>query len=161
MFNIFRKKNEYVINACVNGVLKDIRNVNDIMFAQEIIGRGVAILPSSNQIVSPVKGKVIMVFPTNHALGIQLENGLELLIHVGIDTVKLKGEGFKNLINEGQLVEVGQPLINVDFDLVKRNGYSTETLMVITSPKDSYEIECSEFNRNIKISEIAFKIIKQ
>lgn len=161
MFNIFKKKNEVVINACIDGQLRDIKQVDDAMFAQELIGKGVAIIPTNSTVVSPVSGTILMLFPTHHALGIQLENGLELLIHIGIDTVKLKGEGFKSLIHEGQNVKVGEPLVEIDFDLVREKGYKTDTLMVVTSPKESYTIEYSEFNKMVKSSDEAFKLTKQ
>lgn len=160
MINLFKKKNEVVVHACVEGQLKDIKEVNDPMFAGELIGKGMAIEPTSHTVVSPVNGTILMVFPTNHALGIQCENGLELLIHIGIDTVKLKGEGFKAFVQEGQTVKVGDLLVEVDFELVKEKGYSTDTLMVVTSVRESYKIEYTEVNRRVKSSDEAFKILK-
>lgn len=160
MINLFKKKNEVGVHACVEGQLKDIKEVNDPMFAGELIGKGMAIVPSSNTVVSPVNGTILMVFPTNHALGIQLENGIELLIHIGIDTVKLKGEGFKAYVQEGQSVKVGDLLVEVDFEYVREKGYSTDTLMVVTSEKESYKIEYAEVNRRVKSSDEAFKILK-
>jgi len=160
MINLFKKKNEVVVHASVEGQLKDIKEVNDPMFAGELIGKGMAIVPSRNTIVSPVNGTILMVFPTNHALGIQLENGIELLIHIGIDTVKLKGEGFKAFVQEGQSVKVGDLLVEVDFESVREKGYSTDTLMVVTSVKESYKIEYTEVNRRVKSSDEAFKILK-
>lgn len=160
MINLFKKKNEVVVHACVEGQLKDIKEVNDPMFAGELIGKGMAIVPTSHTVVSPVNGTILMVFPTNHALGIQCENGLELLIHIGIDTVKLKGEGFKAFVQEGQIVKVGDVLVEVDFELVKEKGYSTDTLMVVTSVRESYKIEYTEVNRKVKSSDEAFKILK-
>lgn len=160
MINLFKKKNEVVVHACVEGQLKDIKEVNDPMFAGELIGKGIAIVPSTNKVVSPANGTILMVFPTNHALGIQLENGIELLIHIGIDTVKLKGEGFNAYVQEGQSVKVGDLLVEVDFESVREKGYSTDTLMVVTSVKESYKIEYTEVNRRVKSSDEAFKILK-
>jgi sugar PTS system EIIA component len=160
MINLFKKKNEVVVHACVEGQLKDIKEVNDPMFAGELIGKGMVIEPTSHTVVSPVNGTILTVFPTNHALGILCENGLELLIHIGIDTVKLKGEGFKAFVKEGQTVNVGDLLVEVDIELVKEKGYSIDTLMVVTSVKESYKIEYTEVNRKVKSSDEAFKILK-
>lgn len=160
MLNLFKKKNKVVINACVEGELKDIKQVNDPMFSEELIGKGVAILPSSNTVVSPANGTILMVFPTQHALGIQCENGIELLIHIGIDTVKLKGEGFKALVQEGDSVKVGDPLVEVDYELIKQKGYDVDTLMVVTTPKETYSIEYAKYNQKVKSSNKAFKITK-
>lgn len=149
MFKLFKNKNEVELNAFVEGITRDIKLVDDIMFSQELIGRGIAIKPSSNKIVAPADGTILMVFPTNHALGIQLENGIELLIHIGIDTVKLKGEGFKAFVQEGQHVRKGELLVEVNFDYVKQNGYQEDVLMVVTTPKETYSIEYPVYEKSV------------
>lgn len=98
-----------------------------------MIGDGVAIQPTDGLVVSPCKGKVVQIFPTNHAVGIETKQGFDLLIHLGIDTVELKGKGFERLVEEGQDVEVGTPLIKMDLDIVAEEGKSTITPVIITT----------------------------
>ncbi len=124
------------IATCAKGTLQPLSAVNDPTFAQEIMGKGVAIIPSENIIVSPVKGKVQMIFETKHAVGLRSEEGVEILIHVGLDTVNLKGKYFESLVHVDDIVEVGTPLLKVDFDAIKKEGYDIVTPMIITNTMD-------------------------
>jgi glucose PTS system EIICBA or EIICB component len=117
----------------IKGEVKPITEVPDQVFSGKMMGDGFAIVPTEGTIVSPVKGKVINLFPTKHALGLLSDSGREILIHVGIDTVKLKGEGFEALVSEGDRVEVGQPLLKVDLDFIKANAPSVMTPIVFTN----------------------------
>lgn len=121
------------IHAPVDGELVALSSVNDQAFASNAVGRGMAIIPTSDVFVSPVKGKVVMLFGTKHAVGIQSEEGAEVLIHVGIDTVKLEGKHFEALVAQGDDVEVGTPLLKVDLQSVKAEGYDIVTPVVITN----------------------------
>lgn len=116
---VLQSNNEVIVSPA-EGELKPITEVPDLVFSDKMMGDGFAILPLEGLIVSPVKGKIINVFPTKHALGIMSDGGREILIHVGINTVNLKGEGFEMLINEGNCVEVGQPLLKVDLEFLKK-----------------------------------------
>ncbi|EDL62468.1 PTS sugar transporter subunit IIA, partial [Bacillus sp. SG-1] len=109
-------------------------------FSQKMMGDGFAILPTEGLIVSPVDGKVVNVFPTKHAIGLESKGGKEVLIHVGIDTVKLQGKGFESLINEGDQVEAGQPLLKVDLDYIKNNAPSTITPIIFTNLKEGQTV---------------------
>ena len=95
MFNWFEKKRK-ITNAvsCTDGILISLKDVKDEVFSRGTIGRGVAITPISSKVVAPIEGTIKTIFPTNHAIGIETKDGLEFLIHIGIDTVKLNGEGF-------------------------------------------------------------------
>ena len=91
MFNFFKKKEtKYSVHAVANGTTVALKDVPDPTFAEEMIGKGVAILPTDGKVVAPVSGTVSMVFPTNHAVGLVDENGVEVLVHIGIDTVNMK-----------------------------------------------------------------------
>lgn len=137
MFNIFKKKKqELEVISCVEGILLPLKDVKDEVFSSGAIGRGVAVRPSSGRIVSPVDGMIRMIFPTNHAIGLETEEGLEFLIHVGIDTVKLKGDGFRRIAQEGQRVKAGDLLLEVDFAQLKEKGYDTDTLILLTTGED-------------------------
>lgn len=128
--SLFGKK--YKILSPLTGKLKDITEVDDVTFAQKFLGDGVAIEPTEGVLLSPVDGKIIQVFHTKHAIGIE-SKGLELLIHVGMDTVELKGEGFNVFVNEGDIVNVGDKLVEFDIDFIKEKGYKTDTAVVVTN----------------------------
>lgn len=108
----------------VNGELMDISLVPDPVFSERMTGDGFAVLPQHGTIVSPVFGKVFNVFPSKHAIGIMSDGGKEVLVHIGVNTVKLKGQGFKVLVQEGDLVSAGQPIMEVDLDYVKEHAPS-------------------------------------
>jgi len=135
----------------ITGELKDITEVPDQVFSGKMMGDGFAILPEEGMIVSPVDGKIVNVFPTKHALGIESKGGREILIHVGIDTVKLQGEGFESLVKEGDQVEAGQPLLKVDLDFIKANAPSIITPIVFTNLKEGQQVTLKspgKVNRN-------------
>lgn len=119
--------------APISGELLPITEVPDPVFSGKMMGDGFAIKPSDGTVVSPVNGKIINVFPTKHAIGITADNGREVLIHFGIDTVKLNGEGFESLVSEGDEVKAGQPLLKVDLDYIAKNATSTITPIIFTN----------------------------
>lgn len=108
----------------VNGELMDITKVPDPVFSEKMTGDGFAVLPHDGMIHSPVYGKVFNVFPSKHAVGIMSDGGKEVLVHIGVNTVKLKGQGFNVLVSEGDLVAAGQPIMEVDLDYVKEHAPS-------------------------------------
>ncbi|MET3558142.1 PTS system beta-glucosides-specific IIC component [Streptococcus rupicaprae] len=121
--------------ATVDGELMALEHVNDPVFASKAMGDGVAVVPRSGTIVAPVNGDVMTVFPTGHAYGIVRPDGVEVLIHIGINTVELDGQGFKALVQRGQEVKAGQALAQVDLDLLKAKGYDPTTMTIITDSK--------------------------
>jgi glucose PTS system EIICBA or EIICB component len=122
------------------GEIKPITEVPDQVFSGKMMGDGFAILPSEGTIASPVDGKIVNVFPTKHAIGIMSDEGREILIHVGIDTVNLKGEGFETLVSEGEHVKAGQPLLKVDLDFLKEKVPSIITPIVFTNLKEGEQV---------------------
>lgn len=117
----------------VNGELMDISNVPDPVFSERMTGDGFAVLPHDGVICSPVYGKVFNVFPSKHAIGIMSDGGKEVLVHIGVNTVKLKGQGFNVLVNEGDLVAAGQPILEVDLDYVKEHAPSIISPIVFSN----------------------------
>lgn len=115
--------NEQIVMP-VNGELLDITKVPDPVFSEKMTGDGFAIVPQDGTIVSPVNGKVFNVFPSKHAVGIMSDGGKEVLVHIGVNTVKLKGQGFNVLVAEGDLVSAGQPIMEVDVNYVKEHAPS-------------------------------------
>lgn len=125
----------------LRGEIKPITEVPDAVFSGKMMGDGFAILPSEGVVVSPVDGKIINFFPTKHALGILSTSGREILIHVGIDTVNLKGEGFEALVQENDEVQMGQPLLKVDLEVIKEKVPSIMTPIVFANLAEGEEVQ--------------------
>lgn len=132
MFRLFNKALK--IKAPVNGRCVDLNEVPDEVFSKRMMGDGVAIRPSDGLFVAPADGELAMLFKTGHAYGMILDNKVEILIHIGIDTVELQGEGFEILAEQGQKVVAGTPIVRVDLDLIRQKGYDTITPIIITAP---------------------------
>lgn len=124
------------ILAPVNGKIIPIIEVPDPVFSEKMMGEGIAFIPVDGKFCSPVNGKVIHVFPTKHAIGIVADDGTEILIHIGLETVALKGEGFTTEVEVGEKVVVGQVLVDVDLDYIRNHASSIVTPMVITNSVD-------------------------
>lgn len=127
------------INAPLTGRIAPINEAPDEIFAQKMMGDGIVIFPTDNILVAPVAGQITMIFPSKHAIGIKTNDGVEILIHIGLDTVKLEGKPFTLFVSEGQIVKQGDKLMEIDFKMIEEAGYSTATPMVITS-KNKFEI---------------------
>ena len=140
MFNIFKTKEAHLA-APFAGEVCELQEVPDDAFAQKMLGDGFAITPEENVIKAPCAGEIVQIFSTGHAVGIQTEEGLEVLVHIGIDTVKLDGEGFEKLVKNGDQVEVGTPLIEVDLDFIKENAPSITTPVIITNMEKVKSLE--------------------
>ncbi len=144
--NLFSKGGGIKIGAPVTGRLVSIKEVNDPTFSDEILGKGVAVIPSDNRIYAPVSGTVTTLFPTGHAAALTSNEGVEVLIHVGLDTVKLNGKYFKTHASEGQKVEKGDLLLEADMEQIKAEGYDIITPVVICNSDDFTEIHAAEAN---------------
>ncbi len=108
--------------APLDGTVVDLESVPDEVFAQKMAGDGVAIAPSGQLAVAPVTGDLVKLFPGGHAFGIAMNDGVELIVHIGLDTVELKGEGFENIATEGQVVKAGTPIVRFDRATIERAG---------------------------------------
>ncbi|MCM1988526.1 glucose-specific PTS transporter subunit IIBC [Oceanirhabdus seepicola] len=129
--------NSIEIVSPIDGELLELEDVPDKVFSEKMMGDGFAILPENGEVVSPIDGTVAMVFGTKHAIGLKAENGLELLVHFGIDTVKLEGKGFETYVKQGETIMKGDPLMSVDLHEIKNTVPSIVTPIVITNlPKD-------------------------
>ncbi|GGB53176.1 hypothetical protein GCM10011409_33440 [Lentibacillus populi] len=121
--------------AFADGKLIPLKEVPDDVFSNQMMGEGMAIRISNDTIVSPTDGVITSIFPTLHAFSMMLTNGIEILIHIGLDTVELKGKGFKKLINENSQVKKGKPIIKVDRALIEKNGFDLTTMMIVVDDK--------------------------
>lgn len=132
--NLFKKnKEQYEFAAPMKGKLLSISEVPDPAFSGKMMGDGFAIEPVDGNVVSPVDGKIQMVFPTKHAIGIAADNGLEILVHFGLDTVTLNGEGFEVLVVENQTIKKGEPMLRVDIDSIRGKVPSLVSPVVVTN----------------------------
>ena len=146
------------IVAVADGKFIGPDEMKDEMFARQDMGQTVAIEPSDGTICAPVNGKIEMVFETGHAFGMRMSDGTGLLIHIGVDTVNLKGQGFTVLKKAGDNVKAGEPVVRVDLDVLKKAGYSSQTMIVITEPvKEDELVSFIEFGKNVKRGEILNK----
>jgi PTS system glucose-specific IIA component len=140
--NIFKNtdKNKKVLYAFSNGTSIDLAEVKDEVFSEKMMGEGIAICPTDNKVYAPCDGKIVTVMQeSKHAVAIETEDGMEILIHVGIDTVGLKGEGFNIHCKEGQKVKKGELLISFDKELL-RDKELDDTIMLILANQNNHEI---------------------
>ncbi len=124
------------IYAPVDGEILPITEVPDPVFSEKMMGEGIAVVPAEGKIYAPVAGKIVNVAPTKHAVGIEAENGSEILIHIGLETVALDGEGFDVAVSVGDTVSVGDVLVSFDLDQVASKAKSMVTPIVITNSQD-------------------------
>ena len=122
-----------VVRSPLDGTVIPLAEVEDPVFAGGMVGPGVGIRPTSTTVVSPVDGTIALVFPTGHAVGIRTDTGVELLIHIGLDTVKLEGKGFETLVTADQVVEVGTPLVRFDPEVIEAAGFTLTTPVIVTN----------------------------
>ena len=136
------------------GQVKPLSQATDPVFSSGVMGQGVVIEPSQGELVSPVNGTVTVFFPTKHAVGIVSEEGVEMLMHIGMDTVSLDGKGFVAHVEQGDKVVVGQQLISFDMDVIKKAGLVTETLVIITNQDDFQADVEGDLPRDIKRGDV-------
>ena len=136
------------------GQVKPLSQATDPVFSSGVMGQGVVIEPSQGELVSPVNGTVTVLFPTKHAVGIVSEKGVEMLMHIGMDTVSLDGKGFEAHVEQGDKVVVGQQLISFDMDVIKKAGLVTETPVIITNQDDFQADVEGDLPRDIKCGEV-------
>ena len=135
---------EETIVSPMTGKLLPIEEVPDEVFSQKMMGDGFAIDPSAGVVVSPVDGEIINLFPTKHAIGIRTQTGREVLIHIGIDTVKLEGKGFNSFVEEGDSITAGQKLLEFDMNFVKENAPSLISPIVFTNLEEGTTVQLAK-----------------
>lgn len=129
------------IMSPMKGAVIDLKDVKDSAFASGILGKGIAVLPEEGLVVSPVDGTVVTIFPTLHAIGILSDEGTEILIHIGLDTVQLDGKGFEAAAKQGDHVKAGQPLMRFDMELIREAGFLLETPVLISNYGNYQSVE--------------------
>ena len=135
MFGLFKPKKQILVSPADGDIVK-LEDVPDEVFSAKLVGEGIAIMPRSNTFVAPVAGVVSKIFSTNHAFSIRTSNNLEVMVHIGLDTVELDGEGFKALAKEGDKVSVGKPIIYADLAFIESKGKPIITPIVFNHKKE-------------------------
>lgn len=135
MFGLFKGKKEMLISPA-DGDIVALSEVPDEVFSQKMAGDGIALMPRSNTFIAPVAGVVSKIFASNHAFSIQTKTGLEVMVHIGLDTVELQGKGFKQLAQEGETVSAGQPIVAADLDFIESQGKAIITPIVMNHEKN-------------------------
>ncbi|MDD9149989.1 MULTISPECIES: beta-glucoside-specific PTS transporter subunit IIABC [unclassified Sporolactobacillus] len=138
------------IDSPVAGTVEALQKVNDEVFSKGLMGPGVAIVPSKGEVVAPFDGTVVSVFPTKHAIGLRSDSGVELLIHIGLDTVELKGTPFDMHVQAQDKIKKGQLLENIDIDAIQKSGYDPTVIVVVTNQKDLGEVNIKEDSGNLE-----------
>lgn len=133
MLGLFKKKKVIEFKAPVSGATVDLVDLPDQVFAGKMVGDGVAFQPDQGVLYAPISGVIVQVFPTKHAIGLRTKEGLEVLIHIGLDTVEMKGEGFKAFVQPNQQVQAGEKLMEFDLNLIAERGKSILTPLIITN----------------------------
>lgn len=153
--------NKEIIVSPFNGKVIPLNEVKDDAFSSGALGKGVGILPEDGVVVSPVNGVLTTIFPTHHAMGITSDEGTEILIHVGMNTVELDGKYFEAKVKEGDRLTIGQPLVYFDKEAIEKAGYSLETPVLITNDEDEFFDMIATDTTEIKQGETLFSVLRK
>ena len=154
------KKIDYGVYSPLSGKLVELKEIDDEVFSKGVMGKGIAIEPNNNQVVAPFDGEVVTIYPTKHAIGLKSTNGVELIIHIGLDTANLKGEYFDVKVVEGQRVKRGEVLAEVDFSKIKEKGFSIITPIIISNTNQFLDVIPNKVQGSIKNSNKLLEIIQ-
>lgn len=164
MFHFFKREKEeiteVILNAITIGKVIPLEQVPDKMFAEKMMGDGVGFVYDGDMVCAPCNGTVTMLANTKHAIGMKLDNGAELLIHVGLDTVSLNGKGLEALVQVGDKVKQGQAMLQIDRVFMEENKIDLTTPMIMMMD-DNFTLEIGNNNREVNTDSIVMKIYKQ
>ena len=158
-FDIFKKKEKTIVTiySPINGKVIELKDVPDEAFAQKMVGDGCAIEPDKGIICSPIDGQLMNIFPTNHAIIFETIDGLEMIVHFGIDTVKLDGKGFQKLREPGP-IKIGDEIVKYNLDDIKDGVPSTRSPIIINNMEKVEKIEVLSLGKLVKIGEPIMKV---
>ena len=159
LFDIFKKKEKTIVTiySPINGKVIELKEVPDEAFAQKMVGDGCAIEPDRGIICSPIDGQLMNIFPTNHAIIFETIDGLEMIVHFGIDTVKLDGKGFQKLREPGP-IKIGDEIVKYNLDDIKDGVPSTRSPIIINNMEKVEKIEVLSLGKLVKIGEPIMKV---
>lgn len=156
MFGFYKKKGHFILTAPVNGKLIELSHVNDPVFAKKMMGDGIAFYPDKSHIIdvaSPVSGKIISLASTKHAFGVETKDGKQVLVHIGIDTVNLKGRGFVKYKNEGDNVKHGEKIISIDSAVIQKNNLDPTVMVIFIQGYNKKIIPKVKYNSQVRINQ--------
>lgn len=131
----------YTVHSPVCGKAVPLSEVPDPVFSEGLLGKGAGVWPTDETVCSPVKGTVTALTPTKHAIGVTSESGMEVMVHIGMDTVDMNGKGFSYLVEDGEAVDVGKPLMTFSRDEIKKEGHPDVVVCVVTNPYEFSDVE--------------------
>lgn len=152
------KLEKEIVVSPIRGEVLNLSNIEDAAFSSGVLGQGVAIIPSDGKVVAPVDGVVTTLFPSLHAIGILSDEGVEVLIHIGLNTVQLEGRGFEACIKQGDRITKGQTILKFDIDVIKEAGYSVVTPIVVTNSSQFLDVVQTE-SKNIELEDNLITVI--
>lgn len=152
------KLEKEIVASPIKGEVLNLSDIEDAAFASGVLGQGVAIIPSDGKVVAPVDGVVTTLFPSLHAIGILSDDGVEVLIHIGLNTVQLEGRGFEAYIKNGDRITKGQTILNFDIDVIKEAGYSVVTPIVITNSSQFLDVVQTE-SKDVELEDNLITVI--
>jgi len=135
---------DYALYSPLTGIAVPLSEVNDRVFAEELMGKGAAVIPTVGRVISPCNGEIISIFRTLHAITIKADNGAEIIIHVGLETVALDGKYYESHVQDGQRVKKGDSLLTFDLHKIKEEGYDVITPIVVTNSSEYQNINMTE-----------------
>lgn len=151
MFEFLKRKNEIV--APVSGTCIPMEEVKDSVFASKMLGDGFAVIPCEDTVVAPVTGEIVMIPDSRHAFGMRTPAGVEVMVHIGLDTVNLNGDGFSLLARAGEKVKAGAPVIRVDRERLAGKGYDLTTMLIFTNGYDK-QLAPDCYNREVQAGQV-------
>jgi glucose-specific phosphotransferase system IIA component len=157
---LFGGNKEIIVTSPVDGKIKPLKKVNDEVFAGEMVGIGLAVTPTSSTVKSPIQGSIATAFHTGHAYGIKSSKGPEILVHIGVDTVSLEGEGFDAKVAANDSVKNQADLAEIDLGIIKKKAKSTDVIVLFTNHGDcKYKME-DLASGEVKAGDPIFKLVK-
>lgn len=140
----FHKNKEVKLFAPANGKMIHIEDVADVVFSRKLLGEGFAIVPMVGEVYAPVDGKIVVLQESKHAIGIKVNDQVEILIHIGIDTVNLNGEGFESFVKVGDYVKTGDKLVEFDLSMVEAAGYKSDVIVIVIDHPDITKVSIND-----------------
>ncbi len=157
--NLMSQNKEIVVKAPISGEVKPLSSLNDGVFSEKLLGEGCVIHANQEMICAPFDGCVEMLAVSKHAIGLKSDQGVELLIHVGLDTVNMEGEGFAFKVQEKETVKSGQPLMTFSKEKIAAAGYPDDVIMIVTNTKQFKEVHVCEKTR-VEDQEIMLRLVR-
>lgn len=160
MNSIFKnEKHDYVVNSPMKGKIKALSTLNDGVFSDKLLGEGIVIESECEDILAPFDGSVVMTTSTNHAIGLYSDEGVEVLIHIGIDTVMMEGNGFTNYVRKDEEIKKGQKLIQFSKAEIQKAGYSDDVIVIVSNTNEFASVVCEQ-DKHIESGDLIITIKK-